>query len=177
MAQNYSGVLRKKLPPEEKNKKLMAMQSADDEVFRGLLRKEVSQKFEKLPALFLHYEIDLSEGFDNAVFDLMLCLAHAHVPGFRREMARGAPKQWDFTLRKKASFELGKISAVRPLLSQNAIAAILHKQKPWNELSKTPAALLKQIRLLKQEQKIFQEVVAETKPINRLAELLNQGKK
>lgn len=175
MATAYRGELNKKLAPKQEAKKMAALLRNDEQALRALIKEEHGQQIAKLPALFQHFGIDETEDFGQACFDLMMCLAEAHVPGFQFQQARGAPRKWSYDQRIKAAVALGKLAAKHPTKSHNNLAAILHTQEPWNSLSKTPGALLKQIRLLNRETAIAKEVWTESHPLNKLARLLGRG--
>lgn len=175
MSEIYRGELRKKLPRKNKAKKLAAGLRGDQEGLRALIREEIHGQHKKLPALFKHFGIEAELDFDDAIFELALRLAEAHVPGFQYEQARGAPKKWDYQKRVKAAIELGKLEARHPGKSHNYLASILHKQVPWSSMSKTSAALLKQIRLLNRDDATMNVILEETKSTNRLASLLMRG--
>lgn len=176
MTQKYRGVLNKKLPAKDDRKKLAALLRDDEETFRVLVSAEWAQKMEKIPALFEHYEIENSRNLSGMLFDLVIALAEAHVPGFQSELKRGAPVKWDSAKRRKAALALGRLSFERPGATDNALAKILHKESPWSELCKSPEALLKQVRLLNRE-KVESTVLARTTGLNRLAGLFNDGNK
>lgn len=175
MSEIYRGELRKKLPRKNEAKKLAAVLREDPEGLRALIREEIEAQHKKLPALFKHFGIEPGLDFDDAYFELAMRLAEAHVPGFQYEQARGAPRKWDHRKRVKAAIELGKLQHHHPDKSDNYLASILHKQLPWSSMSKTPGALLKQIRLLNQEEAAIKLVLQETSSTNRLVSLLTRG--
>lgn len=175
MATAYRGELSKKLAPKQEAKKMAALLRDDEQALRALIKEEHDQQMAKLPALLQHFGIDEEDDFSQACFELMMCLAEAHVPGFQFQKARGAPKKWSYDMRIKAAIALGKLAAEHPTKSENNLAIILHSKEPWSSLSKTPGALLKQIRLFNREAAIAQEVWAEVRPLNKLADLLVRG--
>jgi hypothetical protein len=175
MTPKYGGVLSKKLPPKNDGKKLAALLREDEDAFQALVDAEWDQIIAKIPALLDHYEIDHNLNPDHKLFKLAMALAKAHVPGFQCGKKRGAPTKWDSEKRRKAAHALDRLSLERPGKSENDLAKVLHKQTPWNGMSRSPEALLKQVRLLNKEKAASDEILAQSNGVNRLAMLMRGG--
>jgi hypothetical protein len=122
-----------------------------EEELNRVLDADFDRKHRKMMQLLeLHGIVAGKSDRDVAIAFYLLArrLAETHVPGLKVANAPGRPRVWNTDLRLKAAIAIAELAAEYPKENHTKLAARLLLDPAWSRLSKTPGALLRQMRML-----------------------------
>ncbi|GAB3768319.1 hypothetical protein GCM10028796_31580 [Ramlibacter monticola] len=167
MVVKYTGKLGRRLPP-------LGLDAAarGSKEWERLFNADFGRKWQKFELLLKRFGLSIEGKTETETaevyFSLAFLLAEAHVPGFQETKRSGRPQVWNDGLRRKAEEALRRLHAEHPKENRRKLADRLFQDPSWRTLSRTPDALLRQVRKLKTAHPVAEPRAEEISLMNAL---------